>query len=339
MSSAPAMAIEPNRSPENPAPADDDGRSDTSSELTEIDQDEFPRYFDERGGRLFHSHGRSPYPLPVDAAEQHRLNRQHALLHRILGRHIIDPVTQVLERRSSGQRCVVDIGTGTGRWVMDMAAQFPQVRFYGLDIVPIQTRHPLPNVMFEMHDLADRTRYLTASIDFVHARDIQLAIQDYPGLVAEAARILRPGGLFVSCEWDVFPSMSMSNGDVPVHVSAPRTHRFFRITHDFLRENGIPLVGRSVEGILQASNAFTNVHVERFRVPIGGWHPELQRPGRRMRQLLGVYATSVKVSMVGRNLMSEADGQALVQGLLDETEAVHGIVHTINVVYAWRAGA
>lgn len=44
--------------------------SDSSSDVTELEQDEFPTYFVERNGRLFHSHGSSPYPLPVDAAEQ-----------------------------------------------------------------------------------------------------------------------------------------------------------------------------------------------------------------------------------------------------------------------------
>jgi hypothetical protein len=44
--------------------------SDTSSDITELDQAEFPSYFQERNGHLFHSHGSSPYPLPVDAPEQ-----------------------------------------------------------------------------------------------------------------------------------------------------------------------------------------------------------------------------------------------------------------------------
>lgn len=49
---------------------DDDGSSDTSSILTELGADEFPGHFREHGGRLFHSHGNLPYPLPVDGAEQ-----------------------------------------------------------------------------------------------------------------------------------------------------------------------------------------------------------------------------------------------------------------------------
>jgi len=48
----------------------DDDSSDTSSVLTQIGNDEFPRHFIEREGRLFHSHGSLPYPLPVDGEEQ-----------------------------------------------------------------------------------------------------------------------------------------------------------------------------------------------------------------------------------------------------------------------------
>lgn len=49
----------------------DEVRSDASSDIIEVDGPEFPSYFRERSGRLFHSHGTSPYPLPVDASEQH----------------------------------------------------------------------------------------------------------------------------------------------------------------------------------------------------------------------------------------------------------------------------
>ena len=48
----------------------DDGFSDVSSGLTELGSGEFAGYFQERNGRLFHSHGGLPYPLPVDTPEQ-----------------------------------------------------------------------------------------------------------------------------------------------------------------------------------------------------------------------------------------------------------------------------
>lgn len=49
---------------------DEDHLSDTSSILTEIGSQEFPRFFVERDDRLFPSHGDPPYPFPVDGHEQ-----------------------------------------------------------------------------------------------------------------------------------------------------------------------------------------------------------------------------------------------------------------------------
>lgn len=48
----------------------DDCSSDTSSNLTEINSEEFPAYFVERDDRLFSSHGCPSYPFPVDGHEQ-----------------------------------------------------------------------------------------------------------------------------------------------------------------------------------------------------------------------------------------------------------------------------
>lgn len=42
--------------------------SDTSFET--LEQGEFPGYFVQRSGRLYHSHCSAPYPLPVDGEEQ-----------------------------------------------------------------------------------------------------------------------------------------------------------------------------------------------------------------------------------------------------------------------------
>lgn len=71
------MAIEPHHYdghpfdvPDDGEPDSDDGSSDTSSILTQLGNDEFPSHFVEFEGRLFHSHGELPYPLPVDGEEQ-----------------------------------------------------------------------------------------------------------------------------------------------------------------------------------------------------------------------------------------------------------------------------
>lgn len=49
------------------AESDDDPDND---DFVEVSEDEFPSFFAERNGRLFHSQGTAPYPLPVDTPEQ-----------------------------------------------------------------------------------------------------------------------------------------------------------------------------------------------------------------------------------------------------------------------------
>lgn len=75
-----------------------------------------------------------------------------------------------------------------------MSEQFPHVRFSGLDIgeffqacpchishvfsVPISTRTPPNNVHFEMHNVAERFRWREGTMDFVHARSVDMAVSD-----------------------------------------------------------------------------------------------------------------------------------------------------------------
>lgn len=48
----------------------DEFSDDASWDVQEVQDGEFQAYFREDEGRLFHSHGGLPYPLPVDTPEQ-----------------------------------------------------------------------------------------------------------------------------------------------------------------------------------------------------------------------------------------------------------------------------
>jgi hypothetical protein len=43
--------------------------------------------------------------------------------------------------------------------------------------VPIATRRPLPHVQFEIHDITERFRWNSGAMDFIHARNIDLAVR------------------------------------------------------------------------------------------------------------------------------------------------------------------
>ncbi|KAI0032628.1 S-adenosyl-L-methionine-dependent methyltransferase, partial [Vararia minispora EC-137] len=191
----------------------DDGASTSSSEsLVSLRSEEFPTYFGEHYGRLFHSHGNSPsahyYILPVDGHELHRYNATHTLLRRVTGVTCDAPIAEALADAQERRRTVVDLCTGTGLWPMELARAFPYAAIRALDRVPIATRYPAPNVRFELADVvAAPLRFADASVDVVHARNTHMTPAAYARLLSEAARVLRPGGLFIAGEWGEYPAL------------------------------------------------------------------------------------------------------------------------------------
>ncbi|RPD67938.1 S-adenosyl-L-methionine-dependent methyltransferase [Lentinus tigrinus ALCF2SS1-7] len=326
---------------------DEDGRSDSdmSEGIVELSADEIPEYFQERGGRLFHSHGSCPYPLPVDAEEQQvsgtppdpdsRQNGLHQLLRRLLGGELaVGPVREVLAALPGEQRRVLDLGTGTGSWVLDMAREYPDVRFYGVDIVPIATRYPPRNVLFEMHDIKEQFRYDTGAIDMVHARSVTMAIRDYGALLPEIARVLRRGGLFVSCEWGRRPAMADGSD---VAARAPRALAFFdAVRSTLLERRGIQTVADRIPQLLADSGKFTHIVARTYHMPIGDWpdNPEMRELGREYREMVELYARSMRAVLLDGRWAAHADD--LVQGYIDEIWSVPGLVSICHTVYARR---
>jgi tRNA G46 methylase TrmB len=64
----------------------------------------------------------------------------------------------------------VDIGTGSGRWVVEVASAFPESHIIGTDISPIQSTDVPQNCEFLVMDLNDGLDFDDGSIDLVHSR-------------------------------------------------------------------------------------------------------------------------------------------------------------------------
>ncbi|PWN51248.1 hypothetical protein IE53DRAFT_368224 [Violaceomyces palustris] len=99
---------------------------------------------------------------------------------------------------------VLDLGCGTGAWCLDLAREWPDTEFIGLDVCPIQSDL---SVLGEP-ELARRISWVVAnflrrlpfpddSFDYVHIRFVQFGVPEdrWPDLVSEAERVLAPGGV------------------------------------------------------------------------------------------------------------------------------------------------
>ncbi|KAG8932998.1 hypothetical protein FRC01_011398 [Tulasnella sp. 417] len=105
---------------------------------------------------------------------------------------------------------ILDIGTGSGAWCIDMAKEFPDADVVGMDLVPVKASSvPPSNCHFEVGnadtDLA--TTYAAESFDLIHARSMMQGVKDFPSFFQNVRRMLRSGGVLLIMEgrlttWD-----------------------------------------------------------------------------------------------------------------------------------------
>lgn len=135
---------------------------------------------------------------------------------------------------------VLDIGTGSGAWCIDLAKRWPKTEVVGLDVVPCQT----PTRYLKDADLESRISWVvanfleelpfpSASFDMVHVRFIgSCAMREdhWSDLLAEIARVLKPSGQieFIESNWNFLGNVQLMPASELIRMttgkSAPRSH-------------------------------------------------------------------------------------------------------------------
>lgn len=99
----------------------------------------------EENGRIYASYGKYMYGIPIDEHEQQRNDFQHAKFLLLLdGRLHLAPI-------KTPQK-ILDVGTGSGIWAIDMADRYPSAQVTGMDIAAVQPHWVPPNCHFEIDD-------------------------------------------------------------------------------------------------------------------------------------------------------------------------------------------
>ncbi|MCJ1477623.1 hypothetical protein MMC13_006296 [Lambiella insularis] len=150
-------------------------------------------------GRRYHAYQEGRYPLPNDETELDREDMKH---HEMM--LITDFRLHVAPLKENPKK-ILDAGTGTGIWAIQMAEKYPNTEVIGIDLSPVQPEWVPPNLVFEIDDLEAQWLYTPGTFDFIHCRFMGFALKDFPKLIGQAFRTLKSGGRLELAELDFNP--------------------------------------------------------------------------------------------------------------------------------------
>jgi ubiquinone/menaquinone biosynthesis C-methylase UbiE len=100
---------------------------------------------------------------------------------------------------------ILDVGTGTGLWAIEMADAFPAAEVIGTDLSPIQPEFVPPNCSFEIDDATMEWTYPLDHFDLVHVREMFGSVPDWTYFFEQAYMHIKPGGWIEVVEHSVEP--------------------------------------------------------------------------------------------------------------------------------------
>ncbi|OHF03914.1 UMTA methyltransferase [Colletotrichum orchidophilum] len=195
--------------------------------------------------------------------EMDRLDLAHAMNVKAIGNRLfLAPINK--ER----VHMILDIGTGTGIWAVEMGDIFSNAQVYGNDLSAIQPSWVPPNVKFEIDDVEsewlDDRKY-----DYIMCRYMLCSIGDWPKLVRNIFKHLTPGGW---AEFQDMDSLYYSDDD-----SFTEKHATFKWNKTLVEAmNSINRDSQPGPKLLDwvVETGFENVNHQKFKIPIGPWAKE-----------------------------------------------------------------
>lgn len=169
---------------------DDDETASETSTFSTVSRDSLPPI--SAYGHTYHASRR--LFSPNDASEARRQELQHALYKLCLDGGLTAAKLPLDDLPPHEPYHILDIGSGSGLWAMEMAQTYPSVNIIGTDLSSALLPSDVPpNLTFEIADAADS--WPPCRYDFIHMRNlVGGGIRDWNQLLRDAYAHLKPGG-------------------------------------------------------------------------------------------------------------------------------------------------
>ena len=254
------------------------------------------------------------YLMPREPREVNRLDLQHYALRELLGTNHVAPIAD--------PRSVLDVGTGTGQWPLDISREFPRALVIGTDQPAPIAAQDASGYFYVRVNVLRGLPFRDGTFDYVHQRLLRAGIPlaAWPDAVGELARVTAPGGM-----------VELGESGERWGNAGPAATRFFGLIRQLGARFGMDTEGPPALGLprLLADAGLDDVGERQVTVPVGEWGG---RVGSFMasnvraigRALMPVFASALSVP--------EEETASLVSEMLREIEVVH---MTGEVWYAW----
>jgi SAM-dependent methyltransferase len=228
------------------------------------------------------------YILPNDSDEQERMDIMYHAFRLSTG----DKLFYAPIAAPTG---ILDVGTGTGIWAIDVADAYPAAEVVATDLSPIQPHYVPQNLQFEIED-ADEEWTFKPKFDLVHSRVLNdTSFKDWWHFYRQAFKVLKPGGWVESQEIDYHSVSDDNTIDPNCRLKVWEDEWTRGVNKIGLRGGCDPdLVIRQM-----TEAGFVNISRLDFKMPIGPWpkDPTLRKAGAfgLVNLLEGFHGLSVKV--------------------------------------------
>ncbi|KAI5805719.1 S-adenosyl-L-methionine-dependent methyltransferase [Geopyxis carbonaria] len=232
--------------------------------------------YEYENGRRYHAFRAGTYALPNDEKEQDRLDLMHHIYLLMLGGKLFEsPICEAPSR-------ILDLGTGTGIWALDIADLYPSAQVIGTDLSPIQPRWVPPNLQFLVDDLEETWMFDSGVFDLIHIRGLVGHVKDWNKLLKQCWTHLKPGGCVELFE---MPRFEMFCDDGTYEGSA--LQKYYSSVEKASMKAGSSLSlekDDTMETMLEAQGFHVTRPVTRTTLPLGTW------PKDKLQKELGKWA-------------------------------------------------
>lgn len=222
-------------------------------------------------GRRYHRFREGRYNFPNDDVEQQREDMKHAMVKMLCNQLLFAPL-------GVNPQEILDIGTGTGIWAIEMGDIYESANILGVDLSPIQPEWVPPNVRFMVDDIESPWLHPRNFFDYIHARHTVMAIKDWPRLMRRSLEHLRPGGWLEIQEVYHYP-ISLNGtmaADNPVA-------KYWALINEGLANLGVNFYGVTGLADMMRDCGYINVTERVLQIPIGTW------PKNKVLKTVGLY--------------------------------------------------